>query len=227
MGQINIPIQVPEPAFKKGKCFVLFVLGFRPFFLAAGIFSVLLMVTFILGVQTGIWHYNYFPLPLWHAHEMLFGYTAAVIAGFLLTAVRNWTGMDTATGNSLLALLLLWLGGRLISAVPGVSEWLIILIDMAFLPVLALVVARPIVKARQMRNLSVPGLLLLMAAGNGLLYAEMLGLSDGMNGLWLSVAVVLMLISLIAGRIMLFLPGGLFLKPPFESILWLSRWHVL
>ena len=207
MRHMNIPIQVSEPAIEKKRGFALLALGFRPFFLAAGVFSVLLMATFILGVQTGIWHYNYFPLPIWHAHEMIFGYAAAVIAGFLLTAVRNWTGMDMATGYALLGLFLLWLAGRIVSAVPGVDEWIIILIDMTFLPVLALLVTRPIIKAKQKRNLSVPGLLLLMAAGNGVLYAEMLGLVDGMNGLWLSVAVVLMLISLIAGRVMPFFTG--------------------
>jgi len=204
---MNIPVQVSQPSVEKRRGFSLLALGFRPFFLAAAVFAVLLMVIFMLGIETGIWHYNYFPLPLWHAHEMLFGFTVAVIAGFLLTAVRNWTGMDTATGYALLVLVLLWLGGRVVSAVPGVPEWLIVLIDLAFLPVLALVLAKPILKSKQMRNLSVPSLLLLMAVGNGLLYAEMLGLSDAVNGLWFSVGAILMLISLIAGRVMPFFTG--------------------
>jgi len=185
----------------------LLALGFRPFFLAAGIFAVLLMATSVFGIQTGISYDSYFPLPLWHAHEMLFGYTVAVIAGFLLTAVRNWTGMETARGYALLALILLWLAGRVVLAVPGMPEWLTVLIDMAFLPVLALVVARPIIKSKQLRNLSVPLLLLLMAAGNGLIYAGMLGVSDALNGLWFSVGIILMLMALIAGRVMPFFTG--------------------
>jgi uncharacterized protein involved in response to NO len=204
---MNIPIQTSESSVEKSREFSLFALGFRPFFLAAGIFAVLLMATSVFGIQTGISYGNYFPLPLWHAHEMLFGYTVAVIAGFLLTAVRNWTGMETARGYALLALILLWFSGRVALAVPGVPEWFTVLIDMAFLPALALTVARPIIKSKQLRNLSVPLLLLLMAAGNGLIYAGMLGVSDALNGLWFSVGVILMLMALIAGRVMPFFTG--------------------
>ncbi|NOR72563.1 MAG: NnrS family protein [Mariprofundaceae bacterium] len=204
---MNIPIQTSESSVEKKGGFSLLALGFRPFFLAAGIFAVLLMATSVFGIQTGISYGNYFPLPLWHAHEMLFGYTVAVIAGFLLTAVRNWTGMETARGYALLALILLWFSGRVALAVPGVPEWFTVLIDMAFLPALALTVARPIIKSKQLRNLSVPLLLLLMAAGNGLIYAGVLGVSDALNGLWFSVGVILMLMALIAGRVMPFFTG--------------------
>jgi len=72
-----------------------FDLGFRPFFLVAGWSGVILMTVFLLARYTHIWHYNYYDFSIWHGHEMLFGYTVAVIAGFLLTAVRNWTGIDT------------------------------------------------------------------------------------------------------------------------------------
>jgi uncharacterized protein involved in response to NO len=204
---MNIPVKASESSVEKRRGFSLLALGFRPFFLAAGIFAVLLMAIFIFSVQAGISHNNYFPLPLWHAHEMLFGYTVAVIAGFLLTAVRNWTGMETARGYALLALVLLWLGGRVVLAVPGLPEWLTVLIDMAFLPVLALAVARPIIKSKQLRNLSVPLLLLLLATGNGLIHAGMLGMSDALNGLWFSVGAILMTIALIAGRVMPFFTG--------------------
>jgi uncharacterized protein involved in response to NO len=207
MCRMNIPVKASESSVEKRRGFPLLALGFRPFFLAAGIFAVLLMATSIFGIQTGISHDNYFPLPLWHAHEMLFGYTVAVIAGFLLTAVRNWTGMETARGYTLLVLILLWFSGRVVLAVPGMPEWFTVLIDMAFLPALALTVARPIIKSKQLRNLSVPLLLLLMAAGNGLIYAGMLGVSDALNGLWFSVGVILMLMALIAGRVMPFFTG--------------------
>ncbi len=205
--RMNIPIQTSESPVEKRRNFPLLALGFRPFFLAAGIFAVLMMATFIFSIQAEISYDNYFPLPLWHAHEMLFGYTAAVMAGFLLTAVRNWTGMETARGYMLLALLLLWLGGRVVLAIPGLPEWLTILVDMAFLPALALVVARPIIKSKQLQNLSVPLLLLLLATGNGLIHAGMLGLSNALNGLWFSVGVILMSIALIAGRVMPFFTG--------------------
>jgi len=197
------------------KDFALFKLGFRPFFLFAGLFSILLMLTFILGLVTGVWHYNYFPLFIWHAHEMIFGYAVAVIAGFLLTSVRNWTGMDTATGKTLILLLLLWLAGRIASAIPNLPEWLIAAVDIAFLPTLAVVLLRPILKVKQHRNIPVPLLLLFMTVGNALIYAEMLDLSFGSieKGIIVGVGALLLLTSIIGGRVMPFftergLPGA-------------------
>ena len=189
-------------------------LGFRPFFLMAGIFAVLLMTTFVLSLLTGVWHYNYFPLFAWHAHEMVFGYSVAVVAGFLLTSVRNWTGMDTVTGKSLLLLVLLWLAGRIAPAFSMLPGGLIALVDIAFLPVLAAVILRPILKAKQHRNLSVPLLLLLMTVGNALVYAEMLEFSFGsvQHGMTIGIGALLLLMSVIGGRVMPFftergLPG--------------------
>ncbi len=214
IGIMTIPIHNPGSSIGSKNSFVVFTLGFRPFFLAAGVFAVLLMVVFVSGLISGVWHYNYFPLFLWHAHEMIFGYAAAVVAGFLLTAVRNWTGMDTATGNGLLLLLLIWLAGRFTSAVPVLPGWLIASVDILFLPLLALVILRPIVKSGQYRNVPVPLILLLMAVGNALIYAEMLEFSFGSvtRGVTLGISSVLMLISVIGGRVMPFftergLPG--------------------
>ncbi|MDX8389111.1 MAG: NnrS family protein [Mariprofundaceae bacterium] len=188
--------------------------GFRPFFSAAAIFALFSMLIFVLGYQTGIWHYNYFDLSLWHAHEMLFGYTAAVLAGFLLTAVRNWTGLNTASGKPLLLLLILWIAGRVFVLAALVPEWLTAIVDISFLPVLAGVLAIPIFKSDARRNGFVPLLLLMMASGNALVYA---GLFDVMKsgvelGLWFGLGSVLLLLSIIAGRVMPFfteraLPG--------------------
>ncbi|MDX8395149.1 MAG: NnrS family protein [Mariprofundaceae bacterium] len=181
-------------------------LGFRPFFLAAGVFAVLSMLIFMLGYQTGIWHYNYFELSLWHAHEMLFGYTSAVIAGFLLTAVRNWTGVDTLTGRPLLMLLLLWLAGRLVVLVAFAPEWLTALVDVSFLCVLTVVIALPIIKAQSKRNYLVPVLLLVMAGGNAFVYAGLFEIlpNGELLGLWIGMGAVLFLLSVIAGRVVPF-----------------------
>src|SRR6476661_7361454 len=101
-----------------GEPFALWNLGFRPFFLLASIFSALSVV--LWAAQFSGWlPAVYMHSAVWHAHEMLFGYTIAVIAGFLLTAVRNWTGMQTASGGALMALALLWLVGRLLV----LTEW--------------------------------------------------------------------------------------------------------
>ena len=206
VGDMNIPIHGDDPAKREVKGFALFALGFRPFFLAAGVFAVLFMVTFALGMVTGVWHYNYFPLFAWHAHEMIFGYSVAVVAGFLLTSVRNWTGMDTAIGNRLLLLTLLWLAGRFAPAIPALPGWLIASVDIAFLLVLSAVIFRPILKTKQYRNFSVPLLLLLMAVGNILIHAEMLELPFGSmeRGLIIGTGSLLLLMSVIGGRVMPF-----------------------
>jgi len=190
------------PAFSNARTW----LGFRPFFLAAGLSAILLMAAFLSAMHGRGWNQAYFDLPVWHGHEMLFGYTAAVIAGFLLTAVRNWTGMETAVGARLMFLLLLWLCGRLAPVIPGLPPAWIAIIDLSFLPVLAAILARPILKSGQKHNLIVPLALLGMAFANGLVHAQSLGLTQAtaLPGMQLMAGLVLMLITLIAGRVMPF-----------------------
>ena len=96
----------------------LFALGFRPFFLLGGLFAIF-AVALWLPTFVGWFPLNsYYGQIGWHSHEMIFGYTAAVIAGFLLTAVRNWTEMTTAQGWSLAALTLVWCFGRILPFFP-------------------------------------------------------------------------------------------------------------
>jgi len=149
----------------------LFAKGFRPFFLGAAFFA-------ILGM--GLWMAVYLfrlSVPMegmsefqWHAHEMIFGYTMAVIAGFLLTAVQNWTGEKTATGGALAIMFLLWLAARLLMLsgsrflpVAGVA-------DMLFMLGLAASVFRPIFKARQKRQVPVVVIVCLLTIANGMFY---------------------------------------------------------
>ena len=183
-------------------------LGFRPFFLLAGWFAILLMATSLGGFVTGIWHYNYFDLSLWHAHEMLFGFTVAVIAGFLLTAVRNWTGIPTPSGWPLALLVLLWLMPRFVSAIPVPPE-LFALLDMLFLPLLALMIFLNLKRAKQPRNYPVPALLLLLAASNAGIHLDQLGLFEGFITpmLHLAVLTTVAIVVLIAGRVLPFFIG--------------------
>ena len=109
----------------------LFSLGFRPFFLLAGVGGFTMMLLWIITLSTGYSWPGVANIITWHRHEMLFGYTGAVIAGFLLTAVRNWTGKSTPDGKPLAALALIWITARL---VPLVSEQqlLYVAVDMLF-----------------------------------------------------------------------------------------------
>lgn len=182
-------------------------IGFRPFFLLAALGAALLVPSWlVLFLHGGRWPSPLPPLQ-WHAHEMLFGYTTAVIAGFLLTAVQNWTGQVVARGGPLLALAALWLAGRIACAVGGaLPPVLSAAIDLAFLPVLALSVARPIARTRNKRNAAMPVMLLVLAAANALMWLGVLrgeGLSF-VRGERLALDAIALLIVVIGGRI---LPG--------------------
>ncbi len=200
----------------------LFALGFRAFFALAGL-AALILIMFWNAIFNGtLTSEHYYPNNYWHAHEMLLGYAVAVIAGFLLTAVKNWTGKPTLTGDQLASLCLLWLYGRILPFYAGLlPDALIALVDFAFLPALAYQVSKPIIEAKQYRNLFFIGLIMLLALGNGLIHAEMLGLQGNTAtiGIQLVVATIIILILIIAGRVFPFftergIPGTLIIRNP-------------
>ncbi|TRW96090.1 NnrS family protein [Candidatus Methylobacter oryzae] len=200
----------------------LFALGFRAFFALAGLAALILIVFWNAMFKGTFMMEHYFSDSYWHAHEMLLGYAVAVIAGFLLTAVKNWTGQQTLSGDQLASLCLLWLYGRIMPFYAGLlPDALIALVDFAFLPVLAYQVSKPIIHTQQYKNLSLIGLLLLLAIGNGLIHAEMLGLQENTaaTGIQLAVAAIIILILVIAGRVFPFftergIPGTLIIRNP-------------
>lgn len=191
-----------------------FALGFRPFFLLAGIASVVL-----LGLWLVIWQGllpvpGYYPLITWHAHEMLFGYTVAVIAGFLLTAARNWSGVDTATGIRLAGLAAVWLAGRVLPFIPQLPDWSVAMVDLAFLPLLGLSLVPALFASGNKGNRLLLVLLLVMTGANALVHLELLGFTatTSATGIQLMLNTILLLIIMIAGRVMPFfteaaLPG--------------------
>lgn len=179
-----------------------FALGFRPFFLAAGLYAVLMMALWLLVLNGAVIPGELLPL-VWHGHEMVFGFAVSVIAGFLLTAAQNWTGLRTPSGRPLAALFLLWLAGRLGFLIPGLPTGLVALIDLAFLPVLAVTLAVPILRTKQLHNYPFPILLLALAAANALVHADALHWMSGTArpGLHLGVYVVIMMITAMGGRV--------------------------
>ncbi|MGR8935406.1 MAG: NnrS family protein [Gammaproteobacteria bacterium] len=200
----------------------LLAVGFRAFFLLAGLAALLLIMLWKAIYSGKLPGVAYFPNQYWHAHEMLLGYTAAVIAGFLLTAVRNWTGLPTASGATLAGLCLLWLYGRIVPFYAGyIPDSFIAIIDFAFLPALAYQLSKPILQAKHYQSLVFIGLILLLIAGNGLMHLQALGWTADTAG-WgvqLLVATVIVMILVIAGRIFPFftergLPGVLPLRNP-------------
>ncbi|MEO3427364.1 NnrS family protein [Pelagibius sp. CAU 1746] len=187
----------------------LFRQGFRPFFLGAGLWAALALPLW-LGQFLGVFELPLLVDPLaWHAHEMIFGFAGAVIAGFLLTAVPNWTGRLPVQGVALAVLAGTWLLGRLamlVSAGLGVLPTAVL--DMAFLVLLLALALREIVAGRNWRNLPLPLVLSVLLAANLMTHLEAGGIALpgypdlGAAGQRLGVAAVVLLICLIGGRIL-------------------------
>lgn len=176
--------------------------GFRPFFLLAGLFAIAAMVGWIGALIAGWEIGGGYGMLNWHAHEMLFGYTSAALAGYMLTAIPNWTGRLPVSGLPLLGLVAVWLVGRLAMAVPGVIGLpLAMLAEACFLPLMAVIAAIEIIAGKNWKNLKI-------LAGLGALSVINIAfhLSVGYNGMALEasragVAVYVMLIAVVGGRI--------------------------
>ena len=147
--------------------------GFRPFFLFGAIWAALAVAMWLPMLAGSLVLPTAFAPIDWHVHELLYGYLPAIVAGFLLTAVPNWTGRLPVAGPPLLGLLLTWWAGRLAIAT---SAWLGLpwaaVVDLLFLATLAAVVAREIVAARNLRNLKVLLLVGLLLVGNAVFHVE-------------------------------------------------------
>jgi uncharacterized protein involved in response to NO len=178
--------------------------GFRPFFLLAALYATL-MVPLWLAVVNGSAAPNAYLQPsVWHAHEMTWGFVSAVVAGFLLTAVANWTKRETATGAPLAGLVLLWVAGRLAILLSGaLPRGVPAAVDLAFLPAVALVLARPLLAAKSRRNFVVVAIVIALFAANLLVHLEALAVLPGgwaRRATLTSVDLIVLLILIIGGR---------------------------
>ena len=176
--------------------------GFRLFFLGAALWACIAMVLWI-GLLSGSWSFAIgYGVVAWHAHEFLFGYIAAVMTGFLLTAIPNWTGRLPLQGMPLLALFLLWLAGRVAMLL---TDWIgtgaAAIIDCVYLITVTAVISREIVAGSNWRNLRVVVLVALTAIANIAFQAEMLIFAAPNYGLRLGVAAIVALIMVVGGRV--------------------------
>ncbi|MCG8427278.1 MAG: NnrS family protein [Chromatiales bacterium] len=187
------------------KAWVPFALGFRPFFILAGLSGFALLFLWLMFWHKQFSAASYYGLIGWHSHEMLFGYTLAVVAGFLLTAVRNWTGVNTITNTPLALLALLWLLGRLLPWIPGLPGWLIMIVDLAFIPLLAVALIYPLWQGRNKINRVFVPILLSMFIANLLVHSEAMGWTNTATlGIDLVLHIILLLIVMVGGRVMPF-----------------------
>ena len=179
-----------------------FAAGFRPFFLAAGVWAVVALALSVLTVSGAV------DLPVadpifWHFHEMLFGYVAAAVAGFLLTAVPNWTGSLPVRGRPLIALTALWLAGRAaMLASPLIGEVAAAAVDLAFLAAMFGFALREIVAAGNRRNLPIVVAVFLLLLANAASHGHAVGAIDSLEvAVRLGVGVMAALVMLIGGRV--------------------------
>ena len=181
-----------------------FRLGFRPFFLSGAIFSIIAVVLWLLMLKGAITTQPLGGAYWWHIHEMIFGFVAAIVAGFLLTAIQNWTGVPGVKGTPLIALFILWLVARILILMPDLlGSTLTALVDLSFFPVTAYFLAKPIIAIKQYRNLFFVPLLVLFTLANAemhlsLLYPQTFNLQ--LSG-YAAVMLTVFLMSVMAGRV--------------------------
>lgn len=200
--------------------------AFRPMFLFGSIFSVIAMALWGLMLSGNLAINVYANVMFWHQHEMIFGFVAAIIVGFLLTAVQNWTGSRATHGNTLFILTTIWLFGRLMMLFGGgLSPWLVAAVDMMFLPLAALLFGRIVLKAGQVRNLFFVPILILLTISNGTMHAGVLlnqfqFIHHGsMNAVWL----ITLIMVIISGRVLPMFTANGTQTPKVQPNVWVDR----
>jgi uncharacterized protein involved in response to NO len=203
--------------------FALWTIGFRPLYLFAMVFSVITISCWV--AQFAGWTGRHLVLagPLWHAHEMLFGYAFAVIAGFLFTAVRNWTNRPTPSGATLAFIATLWLAGRVLV----LSPWPLYaaIADTAFALAVAAGIAVPLLSSRNRRNYFFIALILMLGAVNLAFY---LAMGEVMHfavdrGLRFGLDLVLLIMVVMGGRVIPMFTANAVRAAQPRRLLWLER----
>ena len=180
----------------------LFSYGFRPFFLLGSIYAGVAILVWLPVFMGELSLVSAFIPRDWHVHEMLFGFLPAVITGFLFTAIPNWTGRLPLRGRPLMFLVALWIAGRACVTFSAQTGWLkAMLVDCSFLLLIAAAAAREIIAGKKWNNLSVVVLILVLLAGNVTFHLEAHFKGTAEISLRVGISVVVLLISLIGGRI--------------------------
>lgn len=206
-----------------------FRLGFRPMFLSAAVFSCIAIALW-LSQLSGLFEFSPYGGSLWwHGHEMIFGFASAVVVGFLLTAVQNWTGVMGLRGKPLMGLYLLWLLARL-TLVNGYFQqhlvWLAMALDLSFLPVAAYFLSKPILKAKQYRNLFFVPVLLVLTLCNLASHLSLhlsswtLPANYALNA---AVMLIVMIMTVMGGRVIPFFTANGTGTPRAEAKPWLEK----
>ncbi len=186
----------------------IWAIGFRPFFLLGSLTSMLLVLFWAWAFYSGLTLGGHFDPIVWHAHEMIYGFSLAIVAGFLLTASPNWTRSTPLSGKNLKRLFCLWFLGRLLMAL-SLFEWPYLnyaasLIDLLFIPFLIVALAPPLIKAGRFSNSQFLVILGILGIGNLLIHLSSLNIIDysyANKAIYLGVNLILLIIVIIGGRI--------------------------
>jgi uncharacterized protein involved in response to NO len=193
---MTIAIEAPPPP----RGFALWNLGFRPFYLLASAYAALSVLFWALQYAGAI-PAAHARSPAWHGHEMLYGFTLAVVAGFLMTAVRNWTSRPTPSGVPLMLLAALWVAGRVLVLTPWAA--LAAIVNAAFPVAVAIGIGIPIVQSRNRRNYFFVGLLLLLGLATLAFHAGQLGALPWpeLATLQVGLDMILFIVAVMGGRV--------------------------
>ncbi|MEO8805600.1 MAG: NnrS family protein [Burkholderiaceae bacterium] len=193
-------LSIEEPVLAPMGRLALWDMGFRPFYLLASVFAALSIPLWALQFS-GLLGNTYLAGPIWHAHEMLFGFTLAVIVGFLFTAGRSWSNQPTPTGWTLGGLCALWLAARVLVLTPFAVA--AALVNVAFPLAAAIALAIPFVKAGNRRNYFFVGLLALLSVAAGVVHLSQLGVINlpARPGITIALDVVLFILAVMGGRV--------------------------
>jgi len=203
-------------------------LGFRPFFLAASIFAIVAMMIWTASYSFSVeFYFSGLSPNMWHAHEMIFGYAMAVVAGFLLTAIKNWTGEEVLRGKPLALLLMLWLVARLLP-LSGLMIPIEILavVDVAFLFFLSIVCLLPVLKVKQYKQVGIISKLLLLMFCNIFFYLGVMGvLAEGIQwGLYSAIYMIIALVLVMLRRVMpMFIKNGIDGEVELKNRAWVDN----
>lgn len=224
MASVIVDIAPPKNVGK----FAFLHLGFRPFFIGASIFAIIAMLLWV-GIYNFAWDIQVYPPITWHAHEMIFGYSMAVIAGFLLTAIKNWTGKQTLDGYPLLLLFLLWAVTRILPFI-GIPIAVIAVTDNLFLLLLTMAVFWPFFTTQSWKNLIFVGVMLLFLISNIIFYLGMLDVvSNGTHyGLYSGLYLIITLILIMGRRVIpFFIEKGVGYPVQLKNWSWVDKSNLL
>ncbi len=206
----------------------IFGLGFRPFFLFGSFVGFLSVALWLVSLQ-GVVFEPFGGALWWHGHEMIFGFVMAIIVGFLLTAVQNWTGIPSINGWLLFVLFACWAGARVGLAMPNIIPVVFSMtLDILFLPLAAFFFALPIVKVKLWRNLFFVPILLIFACANSISYFSIMhnDWSGVIGSHYFSLALILLVITIMGGRVIPMFTANATHSKKVIPIKWLERFLI-